>query len=226
MGILYIIGTPIGNLEDITLRAIRILKEVDLIACEDTRHSKILLDHYQINTPTISYHQHSKLQKISYLIEQLKLGKNVALISDAGTPGINDPGGMLVSEALKNNIKIIPIPGASAIASALSIWGFAADDFLYLGFLPKKKGRQTLLRNLMKASALKLYQTIVIYESPYQLLRTLTDLQLVIGDKDVLVARELTKLFEENVRGKISEVIQYFQAHKPKGEFVIVIKTN
>lgn len=223
---LYIVGTPIGNLEDITFRAIRILKEADLITCEDTRRSKILLNHYQINTPLISYHQHSKLQKINYIIEQLLNGKNIALISDAGTPGINDPGGILVSEAIKNNIKVVPISGVSALTSALSIWGFEADDFLYLGFLPKKKGRQTLLRNLMKASVLKLYKAIVLYESPYHLVRTLIDLQLTIGNKDVLVARELTKVFEENVRGKIGDVIQYFQNHSPKGEITIIIKAQ
>ncbi len=221
---LYIVGTPIGNLEDITLRAVRILKEVDLIACEDTRRSKTLLNHYQISTPLVSYHQHSKLQKINHIIEQLLGGKNIALISDAGTPGINDPGGILVSEAIKNNIKVVPIPGVSALTSTLSIWGFEADDFLYLGFLPKKKGRQTLFRNLMKTSALKLYKAIVLYESPYHLARTLVDLQLTIGNKDVLVARELTKVFEESVRGKIADVIQYFQTHPPKGEIVIIIK--
>lgn len=223
-GILYIVPTPIGNLEDITLRAVRILKEVDLVACEDTRHTKILLDHYQINTPTISYHQHSNIQKIGYLIKELKKGKNIALVSDAGTPGINDPGGLLVQEAIKENVQIISLPGAFAASVALSASGFPADRFLFLGFLPKKKGRQTMLRNLMKISQIDLYGVLVLYESPYRVLRTLQDLQLAIGNKEVVVGRELTKKFEEIKRGKIAEVITYFKNNNPKGEFVIIIK--
>lgn len=225
-GTLYIVATPIGNLEDITYRAVKTLQEVDLIACEDTRHSKILLDKYHIKTPTVSYHQHSKISKIEYLIDQLKSGKNVALITDAGTPGISDPGGVLISAAIKNNIKVVPIPGPAAVTSALSVSGMLTDSFLFLGFLPKKKGRQTLFRNLMKVSNLKLYQTIVIYESPYRLLRTLQDLQLVIGNKEVVVCRELSKKFEEIYHGNIYQAIEYFQTNKPKGEFVIIIKAR
>lgn len=224
MGILYIISTPIGNLEDITFRAIRILKEVDLIACEDTRHTKILLDHYQINTPTISYHQHSKIRKIDFLINELKNDKKVALVSDAGTPGINDPGGLLVQEAISNGIQVIALPGAFAASVALSASGFPADRFLFLGFLPKKKGRQTMLRNLMKISSVDLYDALVLYESPYRVLRTLEDLQVAIGNKEVVVGRELTKKFEEIKRGKIGEVITHFKNNSPRGEFVIIIK--
>jgi len=226
MGILYIVPTPIGNLEDITFRAIKILKEVDLIACEDTRHTKILLDHYQITTPTISYHQHSKIQKISFLINKLKDGKNVALVSDAGTPGINDPGGLLVQEAIKNDVQVIALPGAFAASVALSASGFPADRFLFVGFLPKKKGRQTMLRNLMKISQVDLYDLLVLYESPHRVLKTLQDLQLAIGNKDVVVGRELTKKFEEIKRGKIAEVITHFKNNNPKGEFVIIIRNN
>lgn len=224
MGILYVVATPIGNLEDITLRALRILKEVYLIACEDTRHSKILLDKYAIKTPTISYHQHSKLQRVNNLIDFLKGGKDIALISDAGTPDIADPGGVLVAEAVKNGINVVPIPGPSAISASLSVCGMPANSFLFLGFLPKKKGRQTMLRNLMKLHSMELYDLIVLYESPYRLLRTLGDLQIVIGNKDVAVARELTKKFEEIARGKIFEVIEHFKHNKPRGEFVIIIR--
>lgn len=224
MATLYVVATPIGNLEDITLRALRILREVYVIACEDTRHSKILLDKYAVRTRTISYHQHSKLQKIDTIIDFLKSGKDVALISDAGTPDINDPGGVLVAEAVKNGVSVVPIPGPAAFSTALSVSGMPANSFLFLGFLPKKKGRQTILRNLMKIHGLELYDLIVLYESPYRLLRTLNDLQLVCGNKEMVAARELTKKFEEIARGRISEIIQHFQAHKPRGEFVIIIK--
>lgn len=226
MAILYVVATPIGNLGDITYRAVEILKTVGLIACEDTRHSKILLDKYQIKTPTVSYHQHSTINKIGYIINQLKSGKNVAIITDAGTPGISDPGSVLISEAVKNKIKVEPIPGSSAIITALSASGLPGHSFLFLGFLPKKKGRQTLFRNLMKASQLEIYDSVVIYESPYHLVRTLQDLQLVIGNKEVVVCRELTKKFEEIIRGQIHEVISHFQKQAPKGEFVIIMKVK
>ena len=161
MGTLFVVGTPIGNLEDITIRALNTLRDVDLIACEDTRHTRILLDRYELKKPLISYHQHSKLQKINNIIEELKNGKNVALVTDAGTPGINDPGGILVEAVLKENIGVIPIPGASAIVTLLSVSGIKSDRFLFLGFLPQKKGRQTLMRNLMKISNMDLYDAIV-----------------------------------------------------------------
>ena len=226
MGTLFVVATPIGNIEDITLRALRVLKEVDLIVCEDTRRTKILLDQYAIKTPTTSYHQHSKLQKLNFIIKNLTIGKNIALVSDAGTPGIDDPGGLLVSEAIKNNLKVVPIPGPSALNTALSVCGFSAQSFLFLGFLPKKKGRQTILRNLMKISPLNLYDLLVLYESPYRLIRTLQDLQLVVGNREIVLARELTKKFEEIFHGNIVEAIKYFSQHQPKGEFTLIVKTK
>ncbi|EKD56809.1 MAG: hypothetical protein ACD_58C00084G0005 [uncultured bacterium] len=235
-GILYIIGTPIGNLEDITYRAVRILGKVDLIACEDTRHTKILLDRYNINKPLVSYHQHSQITKIDYLINELKAGKNIALVTDAGTPGISDPGGFLVQKTIEqcnlstsleaDKITIIPIPGPSAITTLLSVSGMPTDSFLFLGFLPKKKGRQTLFRNLLKASGLKLFEAIVFYESPHRIVQTLKELQLSVGNYDVVIGRELTKQFEEIYRGKIGQAITYFDQKEPRGEFTVVLRTT
>ncbi len=215
MGILYIVGTPIGNLEDITLRALRILKEVDLIACEDTRRTSILLEHYNIRQPMVSFHQHSKLQKIDYLVDKLKSGQNIAIVTDAGTPGISDPGGVLIAEAIKHKIEIEPIPGPSALTTMLSIAGIGAEKFLFLGYFPKKKGRQTLLKNLKKFPFL-----IVFFESPYRIQRTLEDIQKYLDNPEVIIGRELTKKFEEILRGKISEVLPKI---RPQGEFVIII---
>jgi 16S rRNA (cytidine1402-2'-O)-methyltransferase len=219
-GILYVVATPIGNLSDITFRAIEILKSVDLIACEDTRQTIKILNRYEIKKPLVSYHQHSKLTKIDYLISELLSGKNIALTTDAGTPGISDPGQVLINQAIESNIDVIPIPGAQAAVTALSASGFNTDKFLYLGFLPKKKGRQTLLTNL---AADKFSKTIVIYESPYRIIRTLNDLKNYLGDVQVAVFRELTKKFETKYFGKISEVILNI---KPKGEFVIIVNKD
>jgi len=218
MGKLLVVATPIGNLEDITLRALEVLKKVDLIVCEDTRHSKILLNKYTIKTPAISYHQHSHLGKIKYIIKQLEKGKDIALITDAGTPGIADPGQRLISEAVKNKIEIVAIPGASALTAALSISGFKADKFYFLGFLPKKKGREKILEKIKKIE-----ETIIIYESPFRIKKTLSELQLKLNNPEVLIVRELTKKFEETYRGKISEVIDRV---KPKGEIIIIIKNK
>jgi 16S rRNA (cytidine1402-2'-O)-methyltransferase len=226
MGTLYIVATPIGNLEDITYRAIKILKEVGLVACEDTRHTRILLDRYQISVPTISYHQHSKLSKIDYLIGEIKSGRNIALVSDAGTPGISDPGGVLVERAIKENINVIPIPGPSAATSLLSVSGMPADSFLFLGFLPKKKGRQTIFRSISESSNLKLYKTIVFYESPYSIIKTLEDFNLSLGDKEVVIGREITKKFEEIFRGRLSEAISHYKSKKILGEFAVAIKVG
>lgn len=222
---LYLVATPIGNLEDITLRALRILKEVDLIAAEDTRVTKILLDRYEIKKPLISYHEHSRLRKVDYLVEQLKAGKNIALVSDAGTPSISDPGGFLVEKAYEAGISVIPIPGPSALTTAVSICGFPADRFLFLGFLPKKKGRQSLLKNLGKRefSEIKMF---VFYESPGRILRTLEDLKNFLGDKEIMIGRELTKKFEEILRGTISEAIVHFKEEKLRGEFVLCLKNS
>jgi 16S rRNA (cytidine1402-2'-O)-methyltransferase len=215
---LYIVGTPIGNLEDITLRALRILKEVDLIACEDTRRTGILLQNYQISKPLISYHQHSKLQKIDYLIDELKSGQNIALVTDAGMPGIADPGGVLIAEAIKHKIEIEPIPGPSAITTILSMSGIAAEKFLFLGYFPKKKGRQTLLGSLKKFPF-----PIVFFESPYRIQKTLADIQEYLDNPEIIIGRELTKKFEEVLRGKISEVLPKI---RPQGEFVIIINNE
>jgi len=218
MGKLYIVGTPIGNLEDITLRALRILKEVDLIACEDTRRTNILLAHYNIHKPLVSFHQHSRLKKIDYLLGQLKSGQDMALVTDAGMPGIADPGGVLIAEAIKNKIKIVTIPGPDAITAILSLSGLPIQNYLYLGYFPKKKGRQTLLRNLKKFPF-----PIVFFESPQRIKRTLSDIQNYLGDNQIIIGRELTKKFEEVLRGKISEVLPKI---RPQGEFVIVISQS
>lgn len=218
MGKLYVVATPIGNLEDITLRALRILKEVDLIACEDTRRTGILLKHYQIHKPLLSYHQHSKLQKIEFIIAELKKDKNIALVSDAGTPAISDPGGVLIAEALKNNIKVEPIPGPSSISAILSVSGIPTDKFLFLGFLPKKKGRQTLFGNFKNFP-----YPVVVFESPQRIKKTLAQIQNFWGDREIIIGRELTKKFEEILRGRISKVLLKL---KEQGEFIIIVKNE
>lgn len=215
---LYIVSTPIGNLEDITLRAIRTLKEVDYIAAEDTRHSRILLDKYEIKTSVLSYHSYSSPAKLEKIIDLLKEGKTLALISDAGTPGISDPAYSLIKRAIEEGIKIIPIPGASSLLSALVMSGHYMDKFIYLGFLPLKKGRQTLLKSLAEEK-----RTMVIFESPHRLLKTLNQLQEFFGNRKIAICREITKLHEEVFRGSIEQGIEHFTAKKPKGEFVLVI---
>ncbi|MFA6493102.1 MAG: 16S rRNA (cytidine(1402)-2'-O)-methyltransferase [Patescibacteria group bacterium] len=216
MGTLYIVATPIGNLEDITLRALRILKEVDSIACEDTRKTKILLDRFSIKKNLISYHQHSRLSKIDFLISEIKDGKNIAVVTDAGTPGISDPAGVLIAEALKANIEVVPIPGVSAVTTLLSVTDQSVDKFLFLGFLPKKKGRKTLLESISESKL-----PVIFFESPHRILKTLEELKQFVGDRPLIVGRELTKKFEEIYRGQISEILPKI---KPRGEFVILIK--
>ncbi len=216
---LYIVSTPIGNLEDITLRALRTLKEVDLIAAEDTRHSHILLQKYEIKTPVTSFHSYSTDAKLESIIRELKDGKEVALISDAGTPGISDPAYSLIRRAIEEGVKIVPIPGASALLTAIVSSGLPMDKFVYLGFLPLKKGRQTLLKSLQTEE-----RTLVIYESPHRLLKTLEHLKEYLGDREIAVCRELTKVFEETLRMKISDAIKHFTQKKPKGEFVLIVK--
>jgi len=215
---LYIVSTPIGNLEDITLRAIRTLKEVDLIAAEDTRHVQILLNKYEIKNAVTSYHSYSGELKLDKIIETLKEGKSVALVSDAGTPGISDPAYQLIRRAIEEGIQISPIPGASALLAALVMSGKTMHHFLYLGFLPLKKGRQTLLKSLANED-----RSIVIYESPHRILRTLSDLLEYLGDRDIAICREITKIYEEALRMKISEAIEHFKTKNPKGEFVLVV---
>lgn len=217
MGILFLIATPIGNLADITLRALRVLKEADLIACEDTRITKKLLSHYDIKTETVSFHQHSKILKIDSLIELLKSGKKVALVTDAGTPGICDPGGLLVKEAVKNEIKIEPIPGPSALTAAISISGFKTDRFLFLGFLPHKKGKETVLKEIIAAK-----QVVVFYESVHRIIKTLEKLSKLGLERDLVVCRELTKKFETVYRGKARDIINQLK-NEMKGEFVVIV---
>jgi 16S rRNA (cytidine1402-2'-O)-methyltransferase len=224
MSTFYIVATPIGNLEDITFRALRVLKEVDLILCEDTRITRKLLDRYDIKTPTESYHTHSKISKIEKIIKMLEDGKDLALVSDAGTPTISDPGVLLVArihESLEDKVKIIPIPGPSALVAALSASGIPSSDFLFLGFLPHKKGRETLFNEIALSK-----RTAVFYESPHRLMKTLELLNKHLKpDRKVVIARELTKIYEEFVRGNPQDVLEYFTKNndKARGEFVIII---
>ncbi len=218
---LYIVATPIWNLEDITYRAVRILKEVDFIACEDTRTSWVLLKHYDISKPLLSFHSYSGQTKVDKIIDLLKEWKDVAVISDAGTPGISDPWYVLVQKALSENIEISPIPWPSAVITALSASGLQSNHFLYLGFLPVKKWRQTLFLRLQE----KKDETVVIYESVHRLIRTLKDLEKYFWEEHyIVVGRELTKKFEEFRRWSIKEVLEYFEKTpgKLKGEFVVM----
>lgn len=214
------VATPIGNLEDVTHRALRILSEVDLIAAEDTRRTKKLLDHYQISTPQTSYHKFNIKAKTDYLIKLIKEGQKIALVSDAGMPGISDPGYELIREAVGQGIRITPIPGPSAVITALAVSGLPTDKFIFLGFLPKKPGkRRKALKELIDFEG-----TIVLYESPYRLVKCLQDILATLGDRKVAAARELTKIYEEVVRGKASEVLEKFDKKAPKGEVVVLIE--
>ena len=219
---LYIVATPIGNLEDITLRAINALSNSDLILAEDTRVTKVLLDRYNIKKEILSYHQHSDFKKIGHIVELLKEGKNLALVTDAGTPGINDPGSFLVKEALKAipDLKIVPIPGSNAAIAALSVSGFPTDKFVFLGFPPHKKGRQTFFKNISKIE-----DTVVFYESKHRILKALDDLEKFsdIGSREMMIARELTKQFETIYRGTLTEIKPRLTDKNLLGEFVVVI---
>jgi 16S rRNA (cytidine1402-2'-O)-methyltransferase len=221
MSTLFVVSTPIGNLADISYRALEILRKVDLILCEDTRVAKKLLFHYQIQKPLLSYHQHSKLQKVNYIISLLEQGKNLALVSDAGTPGISDPGNKLIKEMvdkLKENVKIVPVPGPSALTCAVSIAGFPMDRFLFLGFLPKKKKRNKFLEEIITSR-----YPVIFYESPYRIVKTLNDLAKLNKELEIVVCRELTKKFETIYRGKIEEVLEKMLKDKIKGEFVVIV---
>ena len=248
MSVLYIVATPIGNLKDISLRAIEVLKEVDLILCEDTRVTQKLLNRFNIKTKTLSYHQHSRLKKIDYILKILKEGKNLALVSDAGTPGISDPGNKLISllvdksisqkernfktynEAesraeLKNLLTITPLPGPSAITAAASISGIAMDKFLFLGFPPAKRKRKKFFQEVIGSK-----YPVIFYESPYRIIKSLRDLQLISKTYNlkpkIVVCRELTKKFETIYRGKIEEVIREIEKGKVKGEFVVIVNAD
>lgn len=217
-GVLFIVPTPIGNLEDMTFRGIRVLNECTLIAAEDTRHTKKLLMHYNINTPTISYFEHNRFTRIPQIVDHLMSGKNVSVVTDAGTPGISDPAYKLIRATIENHIKVESIPGASASVTALSASGLPTDRFLFEGFLPHRKGRRKKLERLANLEA-----TIIFYESPMRLIRTLNDILEFIGDRPAVIGRELTKVHEEYQRGIVSELINYFKENKPRGEFVVMI---
>ena len=217
---LYLVPTPIGNLADITFRAVEILKEVDLILAEDTRTSSVLLRTYSIEKPVTPYHQHNEHKVLKHLIEQISGGKKMALMTDAGTPGISDPAFLLVRECIKNNIKVECLPGATAFVPALVNSGLPINRFLFEGFLPQKKGRQTLLKKLAEEE-----RTMVVYESPMRLIKTLEDCIKYFGtERQCSVSRELTKIFEENKRGTLQEVCDHFTQKTAKGEIVIVIQ--
>jgi 16S rRNA (cytidine1402-2'-O)-methyltransferase len=217
-GILYIVATPIGNLADITFRAIEVLKSADVIACEDTRHSRVLLDHYGVRKPVVSYHDFSEKRRAPELLEKIKNGSKIALISDAGTPGIADPGFRLIKGAIDAGIRIESIPGPCAFLAALAISGLPTDRFVFEGFLPVKSGqKRTKLLSLKEED-----RTVIFYESPHRILKTLELIREVLGDIHIVVARELTKKFEEIVRDKVSRALQHFSGKKILGEFVIL----
>ena len=220
-GQLFVIGTPIGNLEDITLRAISILKNVDIILAEDTRNSRKLLNAHNIDTKMMSYHDHSSEKEIKKIASLLLEGKQLALISDAGTPTISDPGYGLIRDCIRNDIGIVPIPGVTSITTAMSVSGLPSDSFTFVGFLPQKKGRLKKIKELQK-----LDNTIILFESPFRLKKTLNQLFEHLVDRAVVVGRELTKLYEEVIRGNLSEVIMHFSKSKVKGEIVIMIGKN
>ncbi len=216
---LYIIPTPLGNLEDITFRAVRMLKEVDLILAEDTRQTGKLLKHFEIDKPMKPYHQHNEHRDLTRFIQYLQSGKTLGLVSDAGTPAISDPGFLIVRECLRNNIPVECLPGATAFVPALVKSGLPCDSFLFEGFLPEKKGRQTKLKQLAEEE-----RTIVIYEAPHRVLKTLEQLKEYFGEtRPVSVSREISKMFEETVNGTVEGALLHFAEHPPKGEFVIVI---
>lgn len=219
---LYLVPTPIGNLEDITLRALRILKEVDVVLAEDTRTTGKLLQHFDIKADLKSYHIHNEHKTVSALLEQMKAGKCFALVSDAGTPGISDPGFLIARACLQEGIEIEVLPGANAFVPALLKSGFACDSFVFDGFLPHKKGKQTKIKSLLEET-----KTTIFYESPHRLMKTLEMMQEILGEeRQVSVSRELTKLFEETITGSLSDVIAYYLEHPIKGEIVLIVEGN
>lgn len=219
---LYIVSTPIGNLKDITLRALETLKNVDLIAAEDTRHSRILVDHYQITTPLTSYFEHNQIKKADYLLGLLKEGKDVALITDAGTPGISDPGYYLIRLAQENNISMTIVPGPTALIAALTLSGLPAHNFIFEGFLPVKSTSRRKKLEEFKGET----RTIILYESAHRLLKTLKDIEQILRNPFVVCCRELTKKFEEVRKHRADELFEYFSGHRPRGEFVLLIRVG
>lgn len=218
-GKLYIVPTPIGNLQDMTFRAVEVLKNVDIILAEDTRQTKKLTSHYQIDKPLWSHHKFNEHQATASIIEKLRGGTTFALVSDGGTPGISDPGFFLVRACIENQIEVSTLPGAVAFVPALINSGFPSDKFLFIGFLPHKKGRKTILEGIAQEK-----QTVILYESPHRIVRTLEQIVQYIGPETaVAISRELTKTFEENLRGTANELLNHFKKHKPKGEFVLII---
>jgi 16S rRNA (cytidine1402-2'-O)-methyltransferase len=227
MNTLYIVATPIGNLEDIGFRTLRILSEVDLILCEDTRVTRVLAERHSIKTPLMSYHQHSKLEKTDYIADLLKKGKNLALVSDAGTPGISDPGNQLIEQlvGLVKDLKVIPIPGPSAVAAAASISGFPMDKFVFLGFAPVKNKRSKFFEEVLESE-----YPVIFYESPYRILKTLQELEVKSGSLDIkadlVVCRELTKMFETIYRGAPKEIVEKLNPKEIRGEFTVVVRNK
>jgi 16S rRNA (cytidine1402-2'-O)-methyltransferase len=223
-GTLFVVSTPIGNLEDLTYRAVRVLSEVDIVACEDTRHSQKLLHHYGIKTKTVSYHEHNEHDRAEELLASIKSGLDVAVVSDAGTPGISDPGFRVVRMVLEAGLRVVPIPGATALVSALVASGLPSDGFFFAGFLPARSGaRRTRLADLVAIPS-----TLIFYEAPHRIVASLEDAREILGEREAVVARELTKLHEEIVRGRLGELVAWFSqpAHEPRGEMVVVIDRN
>ena len=218
-GVLFLVATPIGNLEDITLRALAVLREVDLIACEDTRHTRKLLSRYDIHAPTTSYHAHNQRSKGEYLLHELAAGKKIAVVSDAGQPGVSDPGAELVAQALAGGFRVMALPGPSAALTALAVSGLSTERFVFEGFLPAAgRARKERIQALSRED-----RTVILYEAPHRLLRTLADLAGVMPGRKMAAARELTKRFEEVVRGSLAEVVDHFTATAPRGEFTLVL---
>jgi 16S rRNA (cytidine1402-2'-O)-methyltransferase len=221
-GTLYLVATPIGNLSDITHRALQVLRDVDLIACEDTRHTHKLLSHYGINTRTISYHEHNEQQRAAQLIDQLKQGSSIAIVSDAGTPAISDPGFRLVRAAIENDVLVVPVPGPSALISALIAAGLPTDEFFFAGFLPpRSNARRARLSELQSVPG-----TLIFYEAPHRLAAALKDAFDILGERDAVVARELTKVHEEIRRGRLSELSDHYEREEPRGEIVVLVDRN
>lgn len=220
-GILYVVATPIGNLGDISERALETLKRVSFVVCEDTRVTKKLLAHYNINIPTLSYHHHSSAQILDNLVARLKAGESMAYVSDAGTPGISDPGGKLVAQAVVNGINIIPIPGPSAITAALSVAGLPIQNYLFLGFPPHKKGRQTFFKQIAESK-----YTVLFYESTHRIIKALREIEALAPSRHLVVCREITKKFETIYRGQVSEVINQLSESSIKGEFVVIVSVR